>query len=87
MKKLPLIHPGEILQSEFLEPMKITPEKLAEDIDISIEHVNGIIEGEAKLDASLALRLERYFRVTAQFWINLQNRFDLEQVKEMLEID
>ena len=77
-KKLPLIHPGEILQEEFLEPMGITQYRLAKGIKVSARRINEIVKGKRSISADTALRLARFFGTTAQIWLNLQSHFDLE---------
>lgn len=76
--KIPPVHPGEILMEEFLEPMGITQNKLAVSICVPPRRVNEIVHGKRRITADTALRLGRYFGVSAQFWINLQSHYDLE---------
>jgi addiction module HigA family antidote len=71
------IHPGEILFSEFMEPLGLTPYRLAKDLRISIPRVNDIVRGKRGITADTALRLSRYFGNSAQFWIGLQSGHDL----------
>jgi antitoxin HigA-1 len=77
-KKMPPIHPGEILQEEFLEPMGISQYRLAKGIKVSARRINEIVQGKRSITAGTALRLARFFGTTAQFWLNLQSHFDLE---------
>lgn len=79
MRKLPNIHPGEVLQEEFLLPMGITAYRLAKDIAIPRTRVSQILRGERRITADTALRLSRYFGNSARFWLGLQNDFDLEE--------
>lgn len=79
MKKLPNIHPGEVLHEEFLVPMAITAYRLAKDIGIPQTRVSQIVKGERRITADTALRLSRYFGNSALFWLGLQNDFDLEE--------
>ena len=72
------IHPGEILSDEFLEPMGITPDRAALDLDMQLNQLTAILAGDRPLAADTALRLARYFGVSAEFWINLQAQYDLE---------
>lgn len=72
------IHPGEILLEEFIGPMGITQNKLAVSIGVPPRRINEIVHGKRRITADTALRLGRYFGMTAQFWINLQTRYDLE---------
>jgi antitoxin HigA-1 len=71
------IHPGEILDKEFLEPLGITPYRLAKDLNVSAPRVNDIVRGKRAITADTAIRLGIYFGNTPQFWLNLQNRYDL----------
>jgi antitoxin HigA-1 len=86
MKKNPLsdITPGEILEEEFLKPMKITQYRLAKDIGVPPRRVNEIVKGQRAITADTALRLGRYFKMSAQFWLNLQTHYDLEREEERL---
>ena len=71
------IHPGEILLSEFMEPLGLTAYRLAKDLHISIPRVNDLVHGKRGISADTALRLSRYFGNSAQFWIGLQSGHDL----------
>lgn len=73
------IHPGEILLEEFLKPMNITPYKLAKDLHVTPIRISEIIHGKRSITADTAIRLGRYFRMEAQFWMNLQSSYDLEK--------
>jgi addiction module HigA family antidote len=84
-KKLPSIHPGEILQEEFLEPMGISQYRLAKDISVPPRRINEIVHGKRSITADTALRLGRFFNMSPQFWLNLQTRFDLEVAEDRLE--
>jgi addiction module HigA family antidote len=84
-KKLPPIHPGEILMEEFLEPMGISQYRLAKDISVPPRRINEIVHGKRSITADTALRLGRYFDMSPQFWLNLQSRYDLEMAEDLLE--
>ena len=84
-KKLPPIHPGEILKEEFLEPMGISQYRLAKDISVPPRRINEIVHGKRSITADTALRLGRFFGMSPQFWLNLQTRFDLEVTQDLLE--
>jgi addiction module HigA family antidote len=84
-KKLPPIHPGEILRSEFLEPMGISQYRLAKDISVPPRRINEIVHGKRSITADTALRLGRFFGMSPQFWLNLQTRYDLEVTEDLLE--
>ena len=83
-KKLPPIHPGEILIEEFLKPMGISQYRLAKDISVPPRRINEIVHGKRSISADTALRLGRFFGISAQFWLNLQTRFDLEITEDLL---
>ena len=78
------ITPGEILDEEFLKPMAITQYRLAKDIGVPPRRINEIVKGQRAITADTALRLGRYFRMSPEFWLNLQSHFDLEQQQERL---
>jgi antitoxin HigA-1 len=78
------IHPGEILDTEFLEPHGITQYRCAQDISVPPRRINEIVHGKRAISADTALRLARYFGTTEQFWLNLQARFDLEAQRDAL---
>lgn len=79
MKKLPNIHPGEILLEEFLKPMSGSWYQLAKDIGIPQTRVSQLVRGNRRITADTALRLSAYFGTTAIFWLGLQNEYDLEE--------
>lgn len=74
-------HPGEILQTEFLEPMGITQYRLAMDLKIPHSRVTAIIRGRRAITPDTALRLSRYFGTSAEFWIGLQQEYDLRKAR------
>ncbi|MBK8446511.1 MAG: HigA family addiction module antidote protein [Micropruina sp.] len=78
------IHPGEILAEEFLAPLEISQNRLAVAIGVPPRRINEIVHGKRRITADTALRLARYFGTTDRFWLNLQNRFDLETEKDQL---
>jgi len=78
MPKLKPIHPGEILEKEFLEPLNVSQYRLAVDLGVPPRRINEIVHGLRGITADTALRLGHYFGTTAQFWMNLQARFDLQ---------
>lgn len=83
-KKSPPIHPGEILQEEFLEPMGISQYRISKDISVPPRRINEIIHGNRGISADTALRLATYFGTSERFWLNLQTRYDLEVTKDRL---
>ena len=71
------IHPGDILLTEFMEPMGLTSYRLAKDLGVPLPRVYDIVKGKRSISADSALRLGAYFGLPAQFWMNLQNEYDL----------
>lgn len=84
MAKLKNVHPGEVLLEEFLVPMEISAYRLSKDIGIPQTRTSQIIRGKRRVTADTALRLSKYFGVSAKFWLGLQNDFDLEEEQERL---
>jgi addiction module HigA family antidote len=78
------ITPGEILQEDFLKPMGLSQYRLAKDISVPARRINEIVKGERAITADTALRLGRYFKMSAQFWLNLQSHYDLECARTRL---
>lgn len=78
LKKIPPIHPGEILMTEFLEPYKISQNKLANDISVTPRRINEIVHSKRAVTPDTALRLAKYFGMTPQFWLGLQMDYDLD---------
>jgi antitoxin HigA-1 len=74
----PPMHPGRVLELEFLEPLKITPYRLAKDIGVDPPRVYSLVRGKRAISADTALRLGRYFGTSAEFWLNLQSHYALE---------
>ncbi len=79
MKKLKNIHPGEVLQEEFLIPLEISAYRLSKEINIPQTRISEIIKGNRKIIADTALRLSKYFGNTPKFWLGLQADFDIEE--------
>jgi addiction module HigA family antidote len=84
MAKLKPIHPGEILNEEFLKPLGVSQYRLATDVDVAPRRINEIVHGKRGVTADTALRLGRFFGTTPQFWMNLQARFDLETQHDLI---
>lgn len=78
------VHPGEILQLEFLKPMELSQYALAKAIGVPPRRINEIVLGRRAVSADTALRLGRYFGMEAQFWLNLQARYDLDVARDAL---
>ena len=81
-KELPPLHPGEILQREFLEPMGISQSKLAMALHVPTRRINEIVLGKRSVTADMALRLARYFRMSPQFWLGLQMDYELDVAQD-----
>ena len=77
-RRLPPVHPGEILRDEFLKPMELSVYRLAQAIKVSRPRLNDIVLGRRGVTVDTALRLGRYFGTTPDFWIHLQTRYDLD---------
>ncbi len=73
------IHPGEILLEEFMKPMNISQYKLAKELHVGSIRISEIIHGKRSITADTAIRLGRYFKMEAKFWMNLQASYDLEK--------
>ena len=83
-RKLPPLHPGEILLEEFLKPLGISQYRLAKDISVPTRRINEIVLGKRAISPDTALRLSRYFGLSDRFWMNLQTRYDIEVEKDKL---
>ena len=83
-KKLKPVHPGEILHEEFMKPLGLSMNKLALDLRVPVTRIADIVSERRSITADTALRLARYFRNTAAFWMNLQIRYDLEIAEDEL---
>lgn len=75
-------HPGEMLVEEFLRPMQITQRELADAIHVPYQRINELVNGKRGITPSTALRLARFFGVSPDFWLNLQNRWDLYKAQQ-----
>jgi addiction module HigA family antidote len=82
--KLPPVHPGEILQEEFMKPLDLSANKLAIELRVPANRILAIVSGDRAISADTALRLARYLGTTPEFWINLQAHYDLEVAKDQL---
>ena len=81
------ITPGEILREDFMGPMNISINKLSRDLVVPPNRISEIVNGKRGITADTALRLERYFGVEAQFWLNLQSEYDLRIIKRKIGND
>jgi antitoxin HigA-1 len=84
-KNLSPVHPGEVLQHEFIAPMGMTQNKLAIALHVPARRINEIVLGKRSITADTALRLSRYFKNSAQFWLGLQMDYDLDIAEDRLE--
>ncbi len=89
MKKLPPVHPGEVLLEDFLKPLGLSQYRVALDIGVPPLRINQIVHGKRSISADTALRLARYLGTTAEIWLRLQARYDLEvaQIKLGKKLD
>lgn len=78
------IHPGEVLLKEYLEPLGVSQHRLAVAIGVPPRRINEIVHGKRRISADTALRLARYFGTSERFWLNLQNRYDIEVERDRL---
>ena len=82
--KLQPVHPGEVLREEFLKPMELSQNRLALDIGVPARRINEIVLGKRGITADTALRLARYFGMSAQFWLGLQLDYELDMAADKL---
>ncbi|WP_226532499.1 HigA family addiction module antitoxin [Microbacterium paraoxydans] len=80
--KVPPIHPGEVLMEDFIDGFGITQNRLAVSIGVPPRRINEIVHGKRGISADTALRLARYFGVSAQFWLDLQTRYELDLAED-----
>lgn len=83
-RELPPIHPGQILNEEFLRPLGITQYRLAKAIGVDVRRIHAIVHGQRSITAETALLLSRFFQNSAEFWMGLQNQYDLEKEEDRL---
>jgi addiction module HigA family antidote len=82
MRHLKNIHPGEVLKEEFLEPMGISVYRLSKDTSLSQTRLSQIIKGKRSITAETAVKLGKFFGVPAEFWMNLQSLYDIEEAQK-----
>ncbi len=85
-KVLPPVHPGEVLREEFMGPLGISINALARDLHVPVSRVSKIVNEERGITADTAMRAGRYFGTSAEFWLNLQARYDLQAAKRKAKI-
>ena len=83
-KRLAPIHPGEVLFTEFLEPLGLSQYRLAKDLKVPARRINEIVHGDRAVSADTALRLARFFGTSDRFWLNLQASYDLDIERDRL---
>ncbi|MDF1592842.1 MAG: HigA family addiction module antitoxin [Desulfobacterales bacterium] len=86
-KNLDPINPGEVLREDFLKPLCISINQLSRDLSVPPNRISEIVNGKRAITADTALRLQRYFGVEAQFWLNLQTEYDLRMMKRKIWMD
>ena len=86
-KKLPPIHPGEILLEEFLKPLGMSMNKLADELHVPAKRITQIVEGRRSVTSETALRLARYFGTSPEFWLGLQKDYDLQVARDEFEAE
>jgi len=84
MKRLPPVHPGEVLLEDFMKPLNLSQYRVAMDIGVPPLRINQIVRGKRAITADTALRLARYFGTTPGIWLRLQARYDLEVAQNRL---
>ncbi|MBW1719201.1 MAG: HigA family addiction module antidote protein [Deltaproteobacteria bacterium] len=83
-KLLDPITPGEILREDFMEPLGISINRLSRDLSVPPNRISEIVNGKRSITADTALRLQRYFGIEAQFWLNLQTEYNLRRIKRKI---
>jgi antitoxin HigA-1 len=84
VKRLAPVHPGEVLQEDFLAPLGLTQYRLAKGLGVPPRRINEIVHGKRAITADTALRLARFFGTSERFWLNLQTGYDLEVERDRL---
>ena len=84
MAKMAPVHPGEILFEEFLAPMQLSQNKIAQDLGVPPRRINEIVHGKRRITADTALRLAHYFKMSPKFWLGLQMDYDLDVEEDRL---
>jgi addiction module HigA family antidote len=77
-RRLPPVHPGEILREDLMAPLGLSINKVARDLRVPVTRMSEIVNGRRSITADTALRLARYFSTTPEFWVNLQSAYDLD---------
>jgi addiction module HigA family antidote len=85
-RKLKPVHPGEILREEFMEPLRLSMNRMALDLHVPVTRIADIVNERRGISADTALRFARYFKNAAAFWMNLQTRYDLEVAADEIAV-
>jgi len=80
--KMPPIHPGEVLREDYMSPLGLSQSRLAMDLRIPLQRLHAVLKGKRAVSLDTALRLARYFGTSAEVWLNLQSRYDLEKAED-----
>jgi antitoxin HigA-1 len=83
-RRIPPVHPGQVLLEDFLKPMGISQYRLAKSLGVPVQRIHDLVHGRRAMTADTALRLARFVAMEAQFWMNLQTRYDLERATDAL---
>lgn len=83
-RRISPVHPGQVLLEDFLKPMGISQYRLAKSLGVPVQRIHDLVHGRRAMTADTALRLGRFFAMEAQFWMNLQTRYDLERATDAL---
>ena len=86
-KKLPPIHPGEILLEEFLRPLGMSMNRLADELHVPANRITQIVEGRRSVTGETSLRLARYFGTSPEFWLGMQKDYDLQVARDEFEAE
>ena len=86
-KRLPPIHPGEILLEEFLRPLGMSMKRLADELHVPANRITQIVEGRRSVAGETALRLARYFGTSPEFWLGMQKDYDLQVARDEFEAE
>ncbi|MFZ1933525.1 MAG: HigA family addiction module antitoxin [Thermoguttaceae bacterium] len=85
-QKMAPVHPGEVLQEEFLKPLGLSQHRLALDIGVDPRRINEIVLGRRSMTANTALWLARYFKTSPEFWLGLQSQYDLDREEDAVGV-
>ena len=86
MNKIIPVHAGEILLEEFMQPYELSQNALAKALHVTPRRINEIVNKKRSITADTALRLAKFFGNSAEFWMNLQNKYDLEMARDILSV-